>query len=100
MDISCLVKSSLLKPRCAHCGHREDDGYESLDDQALLDIHCSGCRRAYVIAVLECDHCGEESLFSWTSSPTPDQFAQLNCVGCRQPLRDDETFDASSQQLA
>lgn len=100
MDIGCLVKSSLLKPRCAHCGHREDDGYESLDDQTLLNMRCSNCRSVYVIAVLECDHCGAESLFSWARCPTTDEFAQLHCIGCRKPIRDDETIDASSQQLA
>lgn len=101
MDISCIVKSSLLKPRCAHCGHREeDDGYESLEEQTLVEVHCSSCGRQYFIAVLECDHCAEESLFGWTSRPTPDHFAQLSCVRCRQLLRDDETVDASSQQLA
>jgi uncharacterized OB-fold protein len=90
MDISHPVESSLLQVKCSHCGHLEDDEWESLDNEQLHDLRCANCGHALHIAVTECQGCGDEFVFSWASRPTSDWANHLRCAGCNRGLHDHE----------
>jgi len=96
MDIARPVQSSPLQFECPHCALVEDDEYELLDSDLPIDVRCSGCDRSYTVAVMECDACGAECLFSWMLHPAAEVFAQLGCVACGRRYRDHETFPAST----
>ena len=100
MDIARLVQTSPLQIECPHCGQVEDDEYESIDSNLLIDAHCSGCGQAYAIAVMECSACGAECLFGWMRLPSPTQYAELRCASCSRRYHDHETLPASTTHTA
>lgn len=100
MDIARPVQTSPLQIECPHCGRVEDDEYELLDGNLLIDARCCGCRQTYTLAVMECSACSTETLFGWTQPPSAKRFAELRCANCSRSYHDHETFPASTTHIA
>lgn len=90
MDISWSVESCSLQVECPHCGHLEDDEWESLDNDQLHQVRCANCGHTFHIGIAECTVCGNESVFSWASRPMSDWMSRQRCTGCSRPLHDHE----------
>ena len=99
MDIARPITESTLQVECPHCGHVEDDEYESLDSDRLLDLSCADCGGSFHAAILQCRACAAESLFSWMQRPAYGQFEHLRCGACSQPYRDHEAASASTDHF-
>lgn len=100
MDIARPVQTSPLQIECPHCGQVEDDDYESIDSNLLIDVRCSECRRTYAIAVMECSQCCAECLFAWMQRPSPVRFAELRCQNCSHGYDNHETLSTSTTHTA
>lgn len=94
MDISQAVTGSTLQVACPHCGNVEDDEYECLDSDRLLDLSCAACGQLFYVAIMQCQACAAESLSSWMRRPSSEQFEHLRCAACDQPYRDHEAASA------
>ncbi len=100
MDIARPLQTSPLQIECPHCGRIEDDDYESIDSDLLIDSRCSGCGQAYAIAVMECSECGAECLFAWMQAPSAKRFAALRCESCSRSYHGHETLPTSTTHTA
>ena len=67
---------------CPHCGRVDVDDFELLDLEEMHAVACDACKRQYHLTIAECDHCGEESVLTWTTVPTPEQISLATCVHC------------------
>jgi formate dehydrogenase maturation protein FdhE len=67
-----------------------------VDDLELLagdEVHaltCEVCACRFHLALFECGHCGEETVFVKASVPTPAEIRAATCRHCGHPLNDDE----------
>lgn len=67
---------------CPYCGRVDADDFEVLDLEEMHVVACDACKRQYHLTIAECDHCGEESVLTWTTVPTPGQISLATCVHC------------------
>ena len=69
---------------CPFCQHGHIDDLECLDCGRPDELHCENeqCRKDFAFLVRECFACGEESVFTWTRTPTPETLAMLSCQHC------------------
>jgi hypothetical protein len=94
MDITRAITESTVQVECPHCGHVEDDEYECLESDRLLDLRCPACGRSFYLALMQCQACAAESLSSWMRRPSSERFEHLRCLACSQPYRDHEAASA------
>lgn len=75
---------------CPFCQHGHTDDLECLDSGRLDTLHCENmqCSKDFAFLFLECLACGEESVFTWTRTPTADALAILQCQHCGAPFHD------------
>lgn len=83
---------------CPHCQHGHTDELECLDSGRLVAMRCESqhCNKLFVFLIRECLACGEESVFTWTRTPTSETGAMLSCQHCGAPL-DDAARQSESQ---
>jgi hypothetical protein len=91
MDTRRVGDTSPLQVACPHCGHAEPDDYECLDGDCLQAIRCAHCASTFHVAVMTCEACANETLYTWTQRPTSQQFAALGCDSCDLPYPHHET---------
>ena len=91
MDSCRPVMSSVLQLECPVCGQTEDDTFELIEDGRPCEQHCAGCGSIFHFAVMECEVCAAETLFSWPSRPTSEARASLKCSVCGQRFAEYET---------
>ena len=74
----------------------EDDEFELLDGDRVLEMKCGNCGHQFYVAIMDCAHCGTECTFSWTRRPTADAIEHLSCEACNQPYQDHEATRAAA----
>ena len=79
---------------CPYCQRGHTDDLECLDSERLDALRCENpaCSKQFAFLVRECLACGEESVFTWTSTPTLETLAMLSCQHCGAP------FDEAARQ--
>ena len=90
MTICRQATSSILQFECPKCADILDDEFELFTPDQLHRLRCGACDGEYHAAVLECCHCGTETVFSWEEPPPAAQLADFFCPSCEQPGRDHE----------
>ena len=85
------IDRNVLVLQCPFCGHGHSDEYECLESGRPDVLHCqgAGCRKEFLFLIRECLECGEESVFTWKSTPAAETLALLSCNCCGAPF--DET---------
>lgn len=83
---------------CPFCQHGHTDDFECLDSGRLDTLRCENtqCSKDFVFLVRECLACGEESVFTWTRTPTSEALAVMVCQHCGAPF-DDAAHQGESQ---
>jgi len=82
MDLDEAPAIAGISITCPHCGRVDVDDFELLDLEEMHAVACDACKRQYHLTIAECDHCGEESVLTWTTVPTPEQISLATCVHC------------------
>ncbi len=70
MDLGTPTDSA-LRIVCPQCGHSEIDDLELLASDEVHALTCEVCACCFHLALFECAHCGEETVFVRASVPTP-----------------------------
>lgn len=83
---------------CPFCGHQHGDEYECLEAGRPDSLLCENrtCRQQFSFLIRECLECGEESVFTWKSTPAAEMLALLSCNRCGAPFDDAASEDQSS----
>lgn len=89
MDLGTPTDSA-LRVVCPRCEHSEVDDLELLAIDEVHALTCEVCACRFHLALFECAHCGEETIFVQASVPTPAEMRAISCRHCGQPLQDDE----------
>ncbi len=78
----------MLAVQCPFCRHEHTDDFECLDSGRLDSLRCENarCNERFPFLFRECLACGEESVFSWKTVPTPQALAGLFCGHCGAPF--------------
>ncbi len=71
---------------CPHCGLAETDDFEVLDLDEIHLIGCDGCKQRFRLVIAECGRCGDETVLTWPTIPTPAQIRQASCARCGSRL--------------
>jgi transcription elongation factor Elf1 len=82
MDLDEAPAFAGIRITCPHCGRVEIDDFELFDLEEMHAVACDACKRQYHLTIAECENCGEESVLTWTSVPTPGQISLATCVHC------------------
>lgn len=82
------MDSNLLILDCPFCGHGHADEYECLEAGRPDALRCQGegCDQHFSFLIRECLECGEESVFTWKSTPAVETLALLSCNQCGAPF--------------
>jgi len=74
----------ILVLQCPFCGHAHTDEYECLEIgvPGVLRCEAGGCHEQFSFLIRECLECGEESVFTWKSTPAAETLALLSCNQC------------------
>lgn len=67
---------------CPHCDTANTDPFEVFPQNRLDWNLCADCQRQFHFAVMECDSCGEESIFTWKSDPGAVDLHAMTCGAC------------------
>lgn len=67
---------------CPNCQRRHSDELELLDAGVLEQVTCEQCRMRFWVLLLDCAHCGEETVFAWSEPPRVEVVGQLFCMKC------------------
>lgn len=67
---------------CPHCRWAETDDFEVLDLDEVHVITCESCTQRYHLVIAECERCGDETVLTWPTVPTPAQITQASCTRC------------------
>jgi transcription elongation factor Elf1 len=89
MDLGDTLAGSALQVICPQCGHADVDDLELLAIDEVHALTCEACARRFHLALFECAHCGEETVFVRASVPTPAEIRSASCRHCGHPLHDD-----------
>ena len=82
MDLDEAPSFAGISITCPHCGVAEIDDFEVLALDEMHALACDACKRRFHLMIAECENCGEESVLTWTSVPTPAQIRLATCVHC------------------
>ena len=88
MDLGTPTDSP-LRVGCPRCGHSEVDDLELLGIDEVHALTCGVCACRFHLALFECAHCGEETVFVQASVPTPAEMRAVTCRHCGHPQHDD-----------
>jgi transcription elongation factor Elf1 len=86
MDLDESPEIACLSFACPHCGAIEVDDLEVLMLDELHALGCAACRRRFHLLLAECNHCGDETVETWTGVPTPNQIRSATCHRCGELL--------------
>ncbi len=86
MDLDEAPALAGISITCPHCGRVDVDDFELLDLEEMHAVACDACKRQYHLTIAECDHCGEESVLTWTTVPTPEPDQSRYVCSLRQPV--------------
>ena len=89
MDLGETLVDSALQVICPQCGHTEVDDLELLGADEIHALTCEVCACRFHLALLECAHCGEETVIVQGPVPTPAELRAMSCGHCGHRLRDD-----------
>lgn len=89
MDLGETLADSVLQVVCPQCGHAEIDDLELLAIDEIHALTCEVCACRFHLALFECAHCGEETVFAQVPVPTPAEIRSACCRRCGHPLHDD-----------
>lgn len=91
---------NVLTLQCPSCGQEHVDDYECLvgGKPDVLGCENRACGRQFSFLIRECMECGEESVFTWKSTPAPATLALLSCNDCGAPF--DETAKGQNPDAA
>jgi transcription elongation factor Elf1 len=89
MDLGETLADAALQVICPRCGHAEIDDLELLAIDEVHALTCEVCACRFHLALFECAHCGEETIFAQVSVPTPAEMRSACCRRCSHPLHDD-----------
>jgi len=75
---------------CPFCRQEHADDLECLDSGRVDTFRCHNplCAKQFTFLIRECPACGDESVFTWTSTPAPTALAGLSCEHCGAPFHD------------
>jgi hypothetical protein len=93
---------NVLLVLCPFCRQEHADDLECLDSGRLDTLRCQNprCAKYFSFLIRECLACGEESVFTWTSTPAPTALAGIFCQHCGAPFdaaRETEVQDAAQR---
>jgi len=88
MDLDESREIACLSFACPHCGATEVDDLEVLTLDEVHALGCDACKRRFHLLIAECNACGEESVLTWTTTPTPTQIRSATCTRCGELLTD------------
>lgn len=78
---------------CPFCtSDKEEDGFEALDEGVIHEFRCEGCSRQYYLYFVECQHCMNDSIFTWASKPSVQGLKLLDCKCCSNKINADENL--------
>ena len=88
----------MLRVPCPFCGHKYVDEFECLDSGDVGTLHCHNdlCQKDFWFIFCECGACGQESVFTWESTPIPTALTGLRCDHCGTPI-DEANGETESQ---
>jgi DNA-directed RNA polymerase subunit RPC12/RpoP len=90
---------------CPYCKAAHEDDWEVLDVLQLDDKRCDACQRPFWFFVLDCGHCGQETVLTWPQRPDETTINHLKCKHCGHLIRPkdpplDDTHVAASDETA
>lgn len=85
MDDPALDDDFALRFECPRCGHVERNDYEVIDAATPTACRCGSCRRVFSVLLMECDHCGGETVSVALSAAELPQPADVACSDCGKP---------------
>ncbi len=91
MDTCRLLQTATLTVECPHCGQSEDDDFEVIDAARINSMRCPACAKIFHFALIECEGCSAEYVFSWTARPEVFALKPSTCMSCRGQERQHET---------
>ncbi len=68
--------------KCPYCRADNADPFEVFALEAVDWTHCVACGEPFSFALLDCDACGEEGVFTWPSASEGLDLKALNCPSC------------------
>jgi transcription elongation factor Elf1 len=86
MDLENPPEIAGIAITCPHCGRVETDDFEVLNLDEVHAITCDGCKQRFHLVIAECSRCGDETVLTWPTIPTPAQIRQASCARCGSRL--------------
>lgn len=90
MEHEILELTAGLRYHCPNCGAVEADDLDLLSTGSAYEVTCDICQGHFQLAVLECEHCCNETACTWLAEPPPGPAKLLTCEACGKPLLDHE----------
>jgi len=88
MDLENPPEIAGIAITCPHCGRVETDDFEVLNLDEVHAITCDRCKQRFHLVIAECSRCGDETVLTWPTAPTPRQVTQASCARCGSQLID------------
>ncbi|HMN76439.1 MAG TPA: hypothetical protein PKC97_10265 [Burkholderiaceae bacterium] len=86
MDLEYPPTLAGIRIICPYCGRAETDDFEVLNLDEIHVIGCDGCKQRFHLVIAECGRCGDETVLTWPTVPTPAQIRQASCARCGNRL--------------
>jgi type IV secretion system protein VirB11 len=88
-----------LQIHCPHCDHASEDLFGVLDPDAIDTMRCEQCANPFCLAIMECQRCAHEQVFTWGPQPPDVSLSMLTCETCGNTSRRNNGAVQEKEQL-